>query len=524
MSHSPVVCPQPAPTLPEPFCLPATTSHPANAAKRYKEAGGTKQYHEEQEGATWLPETEEMNRHLLPVVAVIVSAVLPLAVRSQDPVPIQFQTAPVLAVSGTEAVMTAVTIPQVLSMTWVSPGGETLGLWVSNGPVINPVAQYQGRLTISASQLRIAATQLRDTGNYTVTVVPVATTGQGPNARSVQLRVFDAVQGVRLSVPSVAMESGNVSLRCSWSRGTDITVIWGKGGVALTPDSRVTISGGSLVINPARRDDAGDYSCTVSNPVSAETTTARLTVFYGPDTPVLQRGPQADCVGGGEAVVGQTVRLTCTSESVPPALFTWQNGGVPVAPDQPDGGVLSIQTFSTNQSGRYVCTARNTVTGRTSAQGTDVAVVNTCLSGGAVAGIVIGCVLALILIIIAIFLLVRWRKVDRRLRQATGHPKPEEDPRHHPRNHAPPLGHSHPSNHQLHNLNALHQADYALPPNFNTLQPHHQGNGNAFPHNGQLNGNAQDPERSSESQERRGSDSDRIHPPRESGPWREAEP
>lgn len=75
------------------------------------------------------------------------------------------------------------------------------------------------------------------------------------------------------------MEGKNVSLRCTWTAGTEITVQWGKGGATITADSRITISGGSLVINPARRGDAGEYTCTVSNPVSAQTATQKLTVY-----------------------------------------------------------------------------------------------------------------------------------------------------------------------------------------------------------------------------------------------------
>lgn len=89
----------------------------------------------------------------------------------------------------------------------------------------------------------------------------------------------DAVAGVSLAVPSVAVEGNNVTLSCTWTSGTEITVQWGKGGATITTDSRITISGGSLVINPARRSDAGDYTCTVSNPVSARTATQSLTVY-----------------------------------------------------------------------------------------------------------------------------------------------------------------------------------------------------------------------------------------------------
>ncbi|KAG7469056.1 hypothetical protein MATL_G00124700 [Megalops atlanticus] len=394
-----------------------------------------------------------MSLRLLPVIVLLVLAGLCPAVLSQDPVPIQFQTAPVLVQSGSEAVLTVVTVTEVLSVSWASPQGDTLGLWVGGGAVVNPVAQYQSRVTITSTQLRISATQLRDAGNYTVTVDPTATTGLSRNARSVQLRVFDAVEGVSLSFPSVAVESSNISLRCSWTRGTEVGVVWGKGGAALASDSRVKISGGVVVINPVRRGDAGDYTCTVSNLVSAQTATATLIIYYGPDRPTLDRRLQANCVGGGQAVVGQTVRLTCVSDSLPPALFSWQHNGQPVASGQPDSGVLSIQTFTTNQSGRYVCVASNAVTGRTSQQGTDVTIVETCLSGGAVAGIVIGCVLAVILIIIAIVLLLRWRNVDLRLRQGRIL-KPDENPQ----RRTPPLEPALPRP-QNHTLNTLRYPD-----------------------------------------------------------------
>lgn len=89
----------------------------------------------------------------------------------------------------------------------------------------------------------------------------------------------DAVDGVNLFVPSISVEGRNVSLSCTWTSGTEVTTQWGKDGTAITADSRITISGGSLVINPSRRSDTGDYTCTASNPVSAQTATRTVTVY-----------------------------------------------------------------------------------------------------------------------------------------------------------------------------------------------------------------------------------------------------
>ncbi|XP_037641792.1 uncharacterized protein si:dkeyp-97a10.3 isoform X2 [Sebastes umbrosus] len=446
--------------------------------------------------------------HLGLSLAVLLSA----NVLAQDPVQIQFQTDPVLVQTGTEIVFTVLTVPQVFSMEWQYQGGVTVGQWSGGSPAVNPGTQFEGRVTIAATQLRIGSAQLRDAGNFTVVVTPVATTGLLTNSRSIQLRVFDAVAGVSLIVPTVAVEGRNVSLRCTWTAGTEITVQWGKGGVAVTPDARITISGGSLDINPARRGDAGEYTCTVSNPVSAQTAARSLTVFYGPDTPVLTKDAPKECVGEGDVLVGQTVRLTCLSDSLPPALFSWQRDGQPVASGQPGSGVLSVQTFSTDESGRYVCTARNDITAGTSMQGTDLAIVDTCLDVGEVVGIVIGCLLLIIIIVLLILLIVflcRRRREQRQSDAAVLVQKTNPNPRPIPPDlqpngardlgqgpHPPLYNTRHPDplyadprggNPQTLPLNGLHNSDthqHNGHTHTNGLLHNASQNGNSYPHNG----------------------------------------
>lgn len=108
----------------------------------------------------------------------------------QDPVPIQFQTSPVLVATGNNAVFTVQTITNTFSITWLAPRGGTLGQWINGQAVLNSISQYQDRITISATQLTISNSQLADTGNYTVTVTPSASTGLATNSRSVALSVF----------------------------------------------------------------------------------------------------------------------------------------------------------------------------------------------------------------------------------------------------------------------------------------------------------------------------------------------
>lgn len=117
------------------------------------------------------------------------SVLLSAKVLAQNPVEIQFQTDPLQVQTGTEIVFTVLTVSRVLSMTWKYQG-VALGLWSSGTSTINPVAQFTGRLTIAATQLRIGGAQLGDAGSYTVEVIPLAPTDLVPNSRTVQLSVF----------------------------------------------------------------------------------------------------------------------------------------------------------------------------------------------------------------------------------------------------------------------------------------------------------------------------------------------
>ncbi|XP_063055938.1 carcinoembryonic antigen-related cell adhesion molecule 21 [Engraulis encrasicolus] len=200
-------------------------------------------------------------------------------VRSQGSVSIEFVETPVLATAGRPAVFQIVTTANIFSTTWTSPGGDVIATWTSAGPVVN-IGDYEGRVTLTATRFTIDPSQLRDVGNYSVRMSPSQNTGLLPNTGFVELRVFDAVAGVSLAMtPDVAVEGSSLSMRCSWAAGTQTSVAWRRGDKVLSTGGRITVSGGTLSINPARRDDTGEYSCTVSNPVSAQTTRASVTVY-----------------------------------------------------------------------------------------------------------------------------------------------------------------------------------------------------------------------------------------------------
>ncbi|MGH0148154.1 UNVERIFIED_CONTAM: hypothetical protein FKN15_012155, partial [Acipenser sinensis] len=232
----------------------------------------------------------------------------------------------------------------------------------------------------------------------------------------------DPIQDVSVSSPSPILQGDNITLTCRWSQGTKPQVTWGLGGAGLTPDPHIAISGSVLRISRVGREDAGNYTCRVTNAVSAGAGWTALDVSYGPDLPSVSRALRSDCVSEGDVVEGRAVSLSCVSVSNPPARFSWALNGRPVSSGN---ATLFIPAASLDQGGRYTCTASNAVTGRSATASTAVNVVGHCLSGGAIAGIVIGAVVGLLLLLLLVLLLLRWRKGDHWLKEKLKRTKPK---------------------------------------------------------------------------------------------------
>lgn len=118
------------------------------------------------------------------------SVLLAAEVLAQKPVEINFSPELVQVQTGTAVLFTVQTESQVFSMSWKYQNGETIALWTETGTSVNNVNQFVGRITISATQLRIGAAQLNDAGFYTVEVVPVSGMNLATASKSVELKVF----------------------------------------------------------------------------------------------------------------------------------------------------------------------------------------------------------------------------------------------------------------------------------------------------------------------------------------------
>ncbi|XP_016375338.1 sialoadhesin-like [Sinocyclocheilus rhinocerous] len=169
-------------------------------------------------------------------------------------------------------------------------------------------------------------------------------------------------QGIRLEVTDAELEvkaESDVVMEGDWILfvcGSCIpsmavpTYIWSKDGHLHEQHHGNNI----LVLESVELEDGGRYSCTISGHEGLNSTSAEITVRpgYPPKNVSVSISPS------GEIVEGDSVTLSCSSDSNPPALnFSWfkENQSSAVG----SGQSFSISSFNSSHSGRYYCEAQN---------------------------------------------------------------------------------------------------------------------------------------------------------------------
>ncbi|XP_056625096.1 B-cell receptor CD22-like [Triplophysa dalaica] len=208
--------------------------------------------------------------------------------------------------------------------------------------------------------------------------------------------------GVTLDVTDLQVESEgervneghSVNLTCkSRCSLTDTsTFIWFRNTQTLNDTNK------KLILPSVRRENAGDYSCAVQGH-NLTSPPQRLNVIYPPDKPVISIS------SSGVIVEGDSVNLTCSSESNPPVhIYSWfkENQTSSVG----SGQTFSISNFNSSLSGWFYCVAQNEVGSQRSDD------VSLTVKGGndrvlyVVAGVATGCG-GLIFILIVVFVCYR---------------------------------------------------------------------------------------------------------------------
>uniref|UniRef100_A0A8C1LH43 Ig-like domain-containing protein n=1 Tax=Cyprinus carpio TaxID=7962 RepID=A0A8C1LH43_CYPCA len=145
-------------------------------------------------------------------------------------------------------------------------------------------------------------------------------------------------------------ERESVTLTCNSSCSVpQQTFIWFRNTQRLTTG---TITENQLQLQSVSRNDAGNYQCAVSGYEPLISPPVYLNIEYPPKNVSVSISPS------GVIVEGDSVTLSCSSDSSPPALiFSWfkENQSSAVG----SGQSFSISSFNSSHSGRFYCEAQN---------------------------------------------------------------------------------------------------------------------------------------------------------------------
>ncbi|CAM4455807.1 unnamed protein product [Leuciscus chuanchicus] len=156
-----------------------------------------------------------------------------------------------------------------------------------------------------------------------------------------------AVTDLQVESPERVTEGDSVNLTCNSSCAlTDrATFIWYRNSLKILTENKYS---NKLILNPVRRDDLGRYSCAVDGHTHISPA-VYLNVMYSPQYTFVGVSPS------GVIVEGDSVTLSCSSDSNPPAEISWIKGGTIVG----SGRIYNISKISSGDSGEYKCKSIN---------------------------------------------------------------------------------------------------------------------------------------------------------------------
>ncbi|XP_074241621.1 pregnancy-specific beta-1-glycoprotein 7-like [Saimiri boliviensis] len=134
------------------------------------------------------------------------------------------------------------------------------------------------------------------------------------------------------------------------------TYVWWVNGQSLpfSPRMQWSDDNRTLTLRRVMRNDTGSYQCgiqTLQGPIRGDPVT--LNVLYGPDVPRISPSDTLYRQGGN-------LHLSCFADSNPPAEYRWMVNGTFL----PAGQEIYVPQITTRNSGLYVCSASNSVTGK----------------------------------------------------------------------------------------------------------------------------------------------------------------
>uniref|UniRef100_A0A8C1SME6 Ig-like domain-containing protein n=1 Tax=Cyprinus carpio TaxID=7962 RepID=A0A8C1SME6_CYPCA len=210
---------------------------------------------------------------------------------------------------------------------------------------------YSGRVQYSPDKeqtcvLKLSNVTHEDEGMYCIRIVANVEKQRYLGFPGIDLKVTE----LRVEIPEEVVEGESSVLvcktTCNLSDKTNFT--WYKNSKSLSE----SIDSYQLLLQSVSSDDSGNYSCAVRDQKHLLSPAVTLSVRYPPKSVSVSISPS------GEIVEGDSVTLSCSSDSNPPALnFSWfkENQSSAVG----SGQSFIISSFNSSHRGRYYCEAQN---------------------------------------------------------------------------------------------------------------------------------------------------------------------
>nr|XP_021333812.1 B-cell receptor CD22-like [Danio rerio] len=238
------------------------------------------------------------------------------------------------------------------TFTYPTPGYQIVKVfWIKDlvnddkYPDLSVDPEYSQRLQYLGDKQQICTVRLshvtkKDEGLYYFRFITNVTGGMWTGTPGVGLSVTD----LQLESPERVTERDSVRLTCNSScKLTDTpTFIWYRNSHTLTERSS------ELLLQSVRRQDAGRYRCAVDGH-TLTSPEVYLNVTYPPKSILVS-------ISGSAVIMsGDSVTLSCSSDSNPPAEISWFKGKKYLN----SGRIFRIPKISSDDSGEYKCRARN---------------------------------------------------------------------------------------------------------------------------------------------------------------------
>ncbi|XP_019904855.2 hemicentin-1 isoform X2 [Esox lucius] len=252
--------------------------------------------------------------------------------------------------------------------------------WLKDG---RPIIGQRGAQVLNEGRLlQIKDAKVSDTGRYTCVAVNVV--GQADDKHDVSVHVPPSISGQNQDPENVSVVVKNpVALTCEASGIPLPAITWLKDGQAIKASSSVRVlSGGrSLRLMHAAVEDAGRYSCIVSNTAGEERKNFDLDILVPPS--IVNEGTVHDT----KVMEKHNVTLSCEVTGNPVPEITWLKDGESLGTDRrhqilSHGRFLQISGAQVSDTGRYSCLAHNSAGDRSRHFNVNVLVSPTIVGSG----------------------------------------------------------------------------------------------------------------------------------------------